>query len=153
MSRAVKALEEKPKIEKEIRNGLKIQEELTAMESSFDMDKNEVETAMGDLNKAMEAQKVKADNTLRALNEALEKAKQELINEEEKLKQDMKDTKDKLETMKTDHLAELERRKRDEKYRSDMALKNLAKKLEHINVSMKTLRDIVIDDLAGLDED
>ena len=60
--------------------------------------------------------------------------------------------KSKLGMMEKEHLAEVEEQKRDGRYRTDDALDGLAKKLELIDGSMKTLRQIIIDDESHDDD-
>lgn len=153
MTRVGKALEEKPKIEEEIKNGLKIQEDIKAREDAFLLNETKAKDVLDTLKKKKNADETKAQDTLKALNDALEKAKQDIRDEENKVIQEIAAAKSNLETMRKQHLEDIMERKENDQYRSDIVLKNLSKRLEGINGSMKTLREFVIIESSELDED
>ena len=135
VARVVSKFERKPILEKEIKNGLQVQEELKAKEEAVLADKSKVEDTIKTLNKTLQDDKAKAEETLKALNKAMAKTTREIAATEKQ-----------LEDIDQDHKASIEATKQCEDYRSDEALTELASELEEINASMRALRGFVIDD-------
>ena len=153
MAWVLNKFERKPILEKEIKNGLQVQEELKAKEEAVFADKSKVEDMIKAMNETLREDKAKADETLKPLQEALAKAKKEIDDAEAKAKQEIAAAEKKLEDIDQDHEASIETTKQSENYRSDETLTKLARELEETNASMRALRGFVIDDKKDEEEE
>lgn len=110
----LKDIKDKPQLEAELKNGLRVQAELKQKEKAFATKRVPVEASL-----------------------------EQLVKEAEKATSEVAKARSKLDKMEADHKASIEESQNDIDYRSEEALDCLAARLEQINTAMETIRDVI----------